>query len=112
VLLKRRYERQTTRKAAKRRRIAHLDTIADHLGTTRLALMTLRPGCREAIPDDLAALAPPPPAPSWNGTLRANPPSTRVSLCDDYVGDDLAHRRRPFRSLGRERAIIARRFGR
>jgi hypothetical protein len=111
-LLKRKYERLTTRKAAKRRRIAHLHTIADRLGMTRQALVAWRPDCLEAIPADLAALAPPPPAPSWSGTLRANPPSARVSLCDDYVGDDRTHRRLPFRSLRRERAIIARKYGR
>jgi hypothetical protein len=112
ALLKRKYECLTTRRAAKRRRIAHLNTIADHLGMTRLALVAWRPGCLETITTDLAALAPPPLAPSWSGTLRVNPPSDRVSLCDDYIGDDRARRRRPFRSLRRERAAIARRYGR
>ena len=36
--LKRNYELQTTRKAVKRQRIAHLRVIADHLGKTRAAL--------------------------------------------------------------------------
>ena len=110
--LKRKYERQTTRKAAKRRRTAHLGVIANHLGMTRLALEASHPGCRDAIPADLAALAPPPAAPSWSGTLRANPPSDRVSLCDDYVGDDRTHRRLSSRSLRQERTMITRRYGR
>jgi hypothetical protein len=112
ALRKRKYECQISRKAAKRRRIAHLNAIAGHLGMTRPALVAWRPDCLEGIPADLAALAPPPLAPSWSGTLRANPPSARVSLCDDYVGDDRTRRRLPFRSLRRERAAIARRCGR
>ena len=110
--LKRRYERQTTRKAVKRRRIAHLNVIADHLGQTRVALEASRPSCRDSIPADLAALVPPPAAPSWSGTLRANPPRDRVSLCDDYVGDDRTRRQLSSRSLRRERATIARTYGR
>jgi hypothetical protein len=110
--LKRNYERQTTCKAVKRQRIAHLNVIADHLGKTRLALEASRPSCRNAIPADLLALVPPPAAPSWSGTLRSNPPRDRVSLCDDYVGDDRSRRSLPSRSLRRERAMIARRYGR
>jgi hypothetical protein len=82
------------------------------MGMTRLALVAWRPDCLEGIPADLAALTPPPLAPSWSGTLRANPPSARVSLCDDYVGDDRTRRRLPLRSLRRERAAIARSYGR
>jgi hypothetical protein len=110
--LKRSYELQTTRRAVKRQRVAHLSVIASHLGQTRLALEAARPGCRDTIPPDLVALVPPPPAPSWSGTLRANPPRDRVSLCDDYVGDDRFRRRLSSRSLERQRASIARRYGR
>ena len=112
ALLKRKYECQMTRKASKRRRIAHLDAIAAHKGVTRLVLEASRPSFRDAIPADLAALVPPPPAPSWRGTLRSHPPSRRISLCDDFVGDDQTRRRPSHRTLQLERAAIARRYGR
>ena len=110
--LKRKYERQMSCKATKRRRVAHLDAIAEHLGTTRLALEADHPGSRNAIPADLAALTPPPAKPSWSGTLRAKPPRSRISLCDGFVGDDPVVRRLTYQSLRRERTAIARRFGR
>ena len=110
--LKRRYECQMTRKAEKRRRIAHLSAIADHQGVTKSALEASHPGCRDYIPADLAALTPPPAAPSWSGTLRTDPPSNRISLCDGFVGDEPRRRRLSYRSLRQERASIARRYGR
>jgi hypothetical protein len=57
--LKRKYRCQMSRRAAKRRRIAHLSAIASHKGMTRLALEASRPGSRDSIPPDLAALVPP-----------------------------------------------------
>jgi hypothetical protein len=110
--LKRKYERQVTCRTTKRRRVAHLSAIAESQGLTRLALEARYPGSRDAIPAELAAMALPPPAPSWSGTLRANPPRDRISLCDGFVGDEQTYRRLSYRSLRRERAVIAKRYGR
>ena len=112
TLAKRKYERQMASRASKRRRVAHLDAIALHEGTTRRELMASHPESRHSVPTALAALVPLPAAPRWSGTLRRNPPRTRISLCDDYVGEERARRWRTRRTLERERRTIARRFGR
>jgi exonuclease III len=107
----RKYDRRTAGTATRRRMRAHLKAIADHECTTVEKLLASRPDAGNRIPDDLAALVPAPPEPSWAGTLRANPPQKRASLNDDYVGAGPGHRR-PDLSLRRERATVVRRFGR
>ena len=109
---KRKYAFATSRSASKRRRLAHLDAIADRMGVTRSSLVASYPEARESVPAVLAAVAPPPEEPGWHGTLRSNPPRVRLSLCDDYVGEDTPRRRKSRRSLRGERAAVARRFGR
>jgi hypothetical protein len=105
------YGRRMAGAAIRRRLRTHRKAIAAHTGTTVRELLASRPEAGDRIPDDLAALVPPPQEPSWAGTLRPNPPRERSSLNDEYVGDG-AGRRRPHLSLHRERASVARRFGR
>jgi hypothetical protein len=110
---KRKYELQMSQRALKRRRNAHLTAIAECMGVSRPALLASRPDIGSGpVPADLAAVAPAPPAPRWSGTLRSNPPSKRICLSDAFVDAAPPPRRRStHRSLGRERHLIARRYG-